>query len=96
MARPTIGDPGRAVAAAGEQAAEQRAEQDGDEGAGLDQRVAADQFLALQVLRQDRVLDRAEQRRVQAEQEQPERTARRGCAARSRRRRSARWRFRAA
>jgi hypothetical protein len=47
MARPDDGDPGGAVAAAGEQAAEQGAEQDGDEGAGFDQGVAADQFLAL-------------------------------------------------
>jgi hypothetical protein len=71
MARPTTVIHEGAVAAAGEQAAEQRAEQDGDEGAGLDQRIAADQLLVLQVLRQDRVLDRPEQRRVQAEQEQP-------------------------
>jgi hypothetical protein len=39
-------------------------------GAGLDQRVAADQFTFAQVLRQDRVLDRPEQRRMQAEQKQ--------------------------
>ena len=46
------------------------AEQDGDEGAHLDQAVAADEFVVLQVLRQDRVLDRAEQRRVHAQQRQ--------------------------
>ena len=54
----------------GEQAAGQRADQDGDEGSTLDQTVTADQFILGEVLRQDRVFDRAEQRRVQAEQEQ--------------------------
>ena len=56
-----------------QQAAGDRAEQDRDERAHLDQAVAADQLLGLQVLRQDRVLHRAEQRRVHAHQ----RTARR-------------------
>jgi uncharacterized tellurite resistance protein B-like protein len=51
---------------AGEQATGQRADQDRDEGAGLDQRVAANQFLLTQMLRQDGVLDRPEQRRMQA------------------------------
>ena len=54
----------------GQDAAGQRAEQDGDEGAALDQRIAADEFVLAQVLRQDGVLDWPEERRVQAEQEQ--------------------------
>ncbi|MNF32832.1 hypothetical protein D3C84_136310 [compost metagenome] len=64
------GDPQHAVRGAGEQAAGQGADQDGDEGAGLDQRVAADQLVLVEVLRQDGVLHRAEQGRLQAEQEQ--------------------------
>ncbi|MNM82627.1 hypothetical protein D3C81_946600 [compost metagenome] len=64
------GDPQAATCDAGEQAADQGADEDGDEGAGLDQRIAADQLVLVQVLRQDRVLHRAEQGRVQAEQEQ--------------------------
>jgi hypothetical protein len=50
------------------QAAGDRADQDRDERSHLDHAVAADQLLGLQVLRQDRVLDRAEQRRVHAHQ----------------------------
>ena len=46
------------------------AEQDRDEGRALDQRVAGRQFRALQVIGQDAVFDRAEQRRDHAEQEQ--------------------------
>ena len=45
-----------------------RAEQDRDERAGFDEAVAADKLAHREVLRQDRVLDRPEQRRVQAEQ----------------------------
>ena len=44
-------------------AAGERAEQDREEGPRLDQRVAADQLALVEVLRQDRVLDRAEERR---------------------------------
>jgi hypothetical protein len=54
----------------GEQPAGQRADQDGDEGTSLDQRIATDQFVVVQMLRDDRVLDRPEQRRMAAEQEQ--------------------------
>jgi len=64
------GHPDRIDPGPGEQSTGQRANQDRNEGAGLDQRIAADQLLLLQVLRQDRVLDRSEQRRMQAEQEQ--------------------------
>ena len=64
------GDPAGVAANSGEQAAGQRTDQDGDEGPALNQTVAADQFILGEVLRQDRVFDRAEQRRVQAEQEQ--------------------------
>ncbi len=46
------------------QAANHLAEQDCDEGPHLDQPVAADEFVLAQILGQDRVLDRAEQRRV--------------------------------
>jgi len=52
----------------GKQAAGQRPDQDGDEGSGLDLGVAADQFILVQMLRQDGVLDRPEQRRLQAEE----------------------------
>ncbi len=64
------GNPRRMRHRTGQQPAGQRADQDGDEGAGLDQRIAADQLLFVQVLRQDRVLDRPEQGRMAAEQEQ--------------------------
>ena len=64
------GNPHRMRHRTGQQPAGQRADQDGDEGASLDQRIAADQLLFAQVLRQDRVLDRPEQGRMAAEQEQ--------------------------
>ena len=54
---------------ADEQAAGDLAEQDGDEGAHLDHAVAAGELALAQVLRQVGELDRAEQRRVQAHQE---------------------------
>ena len=47
-----------------EQPAEQGAAEDGDIGAGFDQAGAAEHFVALEVLRQDRIFDRAEERRV--------------------------------
>ena len=53
-----------------QQTARDGAEQDGEKGSGLDHRVAGDQFIGMQVLRQDRVLDRAEQRRLCAHQKQ--------------------------
>ena len=53
-----------------EHSADDRANQDGDEGAGLDQCVAAHQLLRAQMLRQQRVLDRPEESRVRAQQEQ--------------------------
>ena len=52
-----------------QQAAGHLAEQDGDEGAHLDHAVAAGQLALVQVLRQVGELHRAEQRRVQAHQE---------------------------
>ena len=52
-----------------EQAAGEVAEQDGDEGAHLDHAVAAGELALAEVLRQVGELDRAEQRRVQAHQE---------------------------
>ena len=58
------------AAAAGQQAAGKRADQYGDEGAGFHQRVAADQFLLLQVLGQDGIFHRPEQGRVGSHQEQ--------------------------
>ena len=52
------------------QPADDGAEQDRDEGRALDQRVAGRQLRALQMVGQDAVFDRAEQRRDHAEQEQ--------------------------
>ena len=54
----------------GGEPADDGAEQDRHEGRGLDQRIAGGQFLARQMVGQDAVLDRAEQRRDHAEQEQ--------------------------
>ena len=50
-------------------AAQHGAEQDGDEGAHLDDAVAADQFIFVQMLWQVGVFDRAEQGRMHAHQE---------------------------
>jgi hypothetical protein len=55
-------------------------------GAGLDQRIAADQFLLVQMLRQDGVLDRPEQRRMQPSRNSAA-ISTAGCAGRSRQRR---------
>ena len=63
-------DDERAVGEERDAATEDRAEQNREERACLDQRVAGDELLFLQVLRQQRVLDRAEDRRVRAEAEQ--------------------------
>ena len=52
------------------------AEQDRQEGRGLDERVAGGQLLAPQVVGQDAVLDRAEQGRDRPEQTRAPRTAR--------------------
>ena len=65
-------EPGRVAAVLGRDAADDGAEQDGDEGRALDQRVAGGQFRALQVVGEDAVLDRPEQRGDDAEQEQSE------------------------
>ena len=64
------GNPQLAVFRSGEQSANKGAEQDRDEGSSLDHGVAADQFVFVQVLGQQCVLHRAEQRGVAAEQEQ--------------------------
>ncbi len=56
------------VAGRRQESAEQGADQDRDKRAGLDQGIAADQLVGLQMLGQDGVLDRTEQRRVAAEQ----------------------------
>ena len=63
------GNPCRMFDRTGEQPADQRTDQDGDESTSLDQCIAANQFIGMQVLRQDGVLDRPEEGRVQAEQE---------------------------
>ena len=60
----------RVVALLGGEAADDRAEQDRHEGRAFDQRVAGGQLLLLQVIGQDAVFDRAEQRGDHAEQEQ--------------------------
>ena len=62
--------PGRIAAIAGADAAGDRAEQDGDEGRALDQRVACRDFIPFQVIGQDAVFDGSEQGREDAEQEQ--------------------------
>ena len=61
---------GRMVALLGGEAADDGAEQDRHEGRAFDQRVAGGQLFPLQMIGQDAVLDRAEQRRDHAEQEQ--------------------------
>ena len=53
-------------------AADNQAEDDGDIGSGFDESVAADQFGRLQLLWQVGILDRAEQCRLRAHQEQHE------------------------
>ena len=53
-----------------DEAADDRAEQDRDERPHFDQAVAADELFGLQRLRQDRVLDRTEQRRMHAQERQ--------------------------
>jgi hypothetical protein len=55
---------------AGQQTAGQRTDQDGHKGAGLDQCIAANQLIGVQMLRHDGVLDRPEQGRMATEQEQ--------------------------
>ena len=52
------------------EAARDRAEQDGEEGRAFDERVAGGQLLAREMVGQDAVFDRAEQRRDDAEQRQ--------------------------
>ena len=61
---------GGAAAALGGDAADDGAEQDGDEGCALHQRVARGQFAALQMIGQNAVFDRTEQRADHAEAEQ--------------------------
>ena len=51
---------------------EQGAAEDGDIGSRLDQAGAAEHFVGLQMLRQDRIFDRAEEGRVDAHREQGE------------------------
>jgi len=59
-----------AVAGGDGDSARQQAEDDGEIGARLDQRVAADELCVVELLRQVRVLHRAEQRRLRAHEEQ--------------------------
>jgi hypothetical protein len=59
----------RIAAVLGGEAGDDGADQDGKEGAAFDQRVAGRQFFARQMIGQDAVFDRAEQRRDGAEQE---------------------------
>ncbi len=63
-------DDERAVADEHDAAAEDRAEQNRQERAGFDERVARNELVLAQVLRQQRVFDRAEDRRVRAEAEE--------------------------
>ena len=64
------GERPRAPGHRAEDAAEDGAEQDGDERPHLDQAVAADELLGREVLREDRVLQRAEEGRLNAEEEE--------------------------
>ena len=59
----------RIAAALGRNAGSDGAEQDGEEGAAFDQRIARRQFLAGKVVGQNAVFDRAEQRGQRSEQE---------------------------
>ena len=63
-------DDERAVVDQHQRAAEDRAEQDREERARLDQRIAGDQLVLAEVLGQQGVLDRPEDRRVRAEAEE--------------------------
>ena len=65
---------GRVIAFLRGEAADDGAEQDRHEGRAFDQRIAGGQLLLLQMIGQNAVLDRAEQRRDHAEQEQASRT----------------------
>ena len=63
------GRDGRLAAELHQRTAEDGAEQDGGERPHLHERVAADQLVGVEVLRQDAVLDRPEDRRVRTHQE---------------------------
>ena len=54
---------------AGQHAGQDRPAEDGEIGAGFDQAGAAEHFILLQVLRQDRIFDRPEEGRVHAHRE---------------------------
>ncbi len=58
--------------AVGGQARKNGADQNGEEGAAFDQRIARRQFFTLQEVGQDAVFDRTEQRGKAAEQEHGE------------------------
>ena len=64
----------RMLALLGREPADDGAEQDRHEGRAFDQRVAGGQLFLLQVIGQDAVFDRPEQRGDHAEQEQRRRT----------------------
>ena len=64
------GEMNRIALAVGRDAGDDGAEQNGEERAAFDQRVAAGQFGARQMIGQDAVFDRAEQRAERSEQEQ--------------------------
>ncbi|MFZ1828258.1 MAG: hypothetical protein WAW42_05705 [Candidatus Competibacteraceae bacterium] len=48
----------------------QHPEQDGHKGAGFNHRIATDQLVGMEMPRHDRVFDRPEQRRMQANQKE--------------------------
>ena len=62
----------RPVSPMDEEAAEHGAEQDRQEGAHLDEAIAAEKLVLLEMLRQDRIFDRAEEGRLDAGQEDAE------------------------
>ena len=69
------GEMDRIAAALGGEAGDDGADQDGEEGAAFDQRVAGRQLARAQVVGQDAVFDRAEQRRDACRTGTPRRTA---------------------
>ena len=70
-----------AVGAHDQQPPSDGAAEDRDIGAGLDQAGAAEHFVLLQMLRQDRIFDRPEEGRMDAHREQGERAAAGRCGA---------------
>jgi len=67
--QPAEADPARGIAETRQQAASQGAQENGGKGCGFHQGVATDQLLGMQMLGQDGVLHRPEQRGMTSEEE---------------------------